>query len=96
MKRILAMLAAALMICALIAGCNGSPKDSSFTSKSGLKLDLPPAKDTTKSDSARKAAADPAKLFGFSVKVEGAAEVHFYDSGDRHTGPARSAPASRA
>ncbi|HTY08366.1 MAG TPA: hypothetical protein VMF29_04300, partial [Candidatus Edwardsbacteria bacterium] len=86
MNKAIALLTAALIGGALLAGCNQAPKDSSFTTKTGLKLNLP-AKDTVKADTAKQAI-DPAKMFGFSVKVEGAAEVHFYDSSDRHTGPA--------
>ncbi len=88
MRWTLTPLAPLLMACALLAGCNQPPKDTSFTSKPGLKLSLPAAQDSAAADSVKKAASDPAKMFGFSVKVEGAAEVHFYDGSDRHTGPA--------
>jgi hypothetical protein len=88
MKWTPASLASLLIACALLAGCNQTPKDTSFTSKPGLKLNLPAAQDSAAADSAKKAATDPSKMFGFSVKVEGAAEVHFYNGSERHTGPA--------
>lgn len=87
MKIIGVILAAAAVACLLAGGCSRGPKDASFTSKAGLKLDVPLERDTTAADTARKAA-DPVKMFGFAVTASGAAEIHFYDSGDRHTGPA--------
>jgi hypothetical protein len=84
MKHAVTILTIALI--ALLAN-GGCPKDTSFTSTSGLKLAVPPIKDTTMADSAR-TRPDSARMFGFAVSASGAAEIHFYDSGDRHTGPA--------
>jgi hypothetical protein len=87
MRHVITIIAIGLAAFLVSGGCSRGPKDTSFTATSGLKLDVPPAKDSAAADTTRKAP-DQAKLYGFSVAVSGAAEIHFYDNTDRHTGPA--------
>ncbi|MCU0605896.1 MAG: hypothetical protein MUF78_00380 [Candidatus Edwardsbacteria bacterium] len=76
------ILAGALL---LSGSCSRQPGDAGFTSKTGMKLDSLPA--AAPADTAAKRV-DPATMHGFSVEASGAVELHFYDSEDRHTGPA--------
>lgn len=85
MNRAFATLAVLTAAVLLAGGCSRQPRDARFTSKAGMKLDSLPA--PAPADTAAKRT-EPAKAFGFSVEASGAVEIHFYDSDDRHTGPA--------